>query len=238
MNRIVRFAPLWIIFTRFVLALLVQALVAGLFLAQGHPTPWQAAAPWWTVYGTLIDLGSLLCLTWLIRQEGIRLVDLFGFERSALGWDFALAVGLTVLYLVLGGVGGAVLTQIFYGTPQPPVTFMGGLPPGATLHSLLIWPVIWGITEELTYQGYALPRLQRLLGQTTGAILIVGLGFGLQHITLPLLWDGRFLLWRLLPSLVIGLVAAFFYLRIRRLLPFIIAHWALNFLSVLSLMLT
>ena len=39
--------PIMIVFARLVLAVVAQALVAGIFMLQGHPTPWVAAAPWW-----------------------------------------------------------------------------------------------------------------------------------------------------------------------------------------------
>jgi hypothetical protein len=42
---------------RLLLALLFQALLAGMFALRGHPRPWEAAAPGFTVYGSLIDAG-------------------------------------------------------------------------------------------------------------------------------------------------------------------------------------
>ena len=233
--RLLRLAPVGMVFARFGFALLAQALLAGLLLVQGKAHSWQAAAPWWTVYGTLIDIGSLLALTWLTQQEGIHLLALIGFDRRLLARDLMLGLGLTVIYVALGAVGGTLLTLALYGTTQPPMSAMGGLPWWATLYSLLIWPVLWGITEEMTYQGYALPRLQALTGRSWQAILIVAVGFGVQHIALPCLLAGKFMLWRFGPSFLIGLVVPLFYLRLRRLPPLIIAHWASNLLSVFLL---
>ena len=66
---------------------------------------------------------------------------------------------------------------------------------------------------------------EALTGRSWRAVLIVAGGFGLQHIALPLLPSGTFMLWRLPPSLLLGLINAALYLRVRRLLPFILAHW-------------
>lgn len=217
------------------LAFLAQGLVAALLWLQGVSSPWQAAAPWWTVYGTLIDLGCLVILAHLTRREEMTLGDLIGTDRSRLRRDVLLGAGLSFLYIVVGVIGGVLVTLALYGTPQPPRTLMGGLPVWATLYSLLIWPIPWGIVEEMTYQGYALPRLEILTGQTWQALLLVAVGFGLQHIALPSILDGRYMLWRFLPSLLLGLFSAAVYLRIRRLLPLIIGHWAANFISVLTL---
>jgi hypothetical protein len=76
--------PVMIVFTRLIFAVLAQALVAGLFMLQGHPDPWQAAAPWWPVYGTLIDIACLVLLARLARREGIRLFDLISYQIDAL----------------------------------------------------------------------------------------------------------------------------------------------------------
>jgi len=77
--------PLVLTTARTGLILLVQTVVATAFLVHGDPSPWRAQAPWWTVYATLVDLGCLLLLSRQARREGIRLVDLFGIERSQLG---------------------------------------------------------------------------------------------------------------------------------------------------------
>lgn len=224
--------PLIIVFSRLIFAALAQALVAGLFMLKGHPTPWQAAAPWWIVYGTLIDVGCFVLLARLARREGIRLFDLISFQRQRLGRDLLLGVGFIVLYIILAVVGGIVAGILIYGADPAPAV-MVPLPLWGTLYSLIIWPIIWAFAEEMTYQGYALPRLEVLSGKAWLAVIIVGFGWALQHCALPLMADWRWTLYRFGSSLLIGMVLPIIYLRTRRLLPFIIAHWAANFVSVL-----
>jgi membrane protease YdiL (CAAX protease family) len=224
--------PVIIVFARFIFAVLAQALVAGLFMLQGHPTPWQAAAPWWIVYGTLIDIGCLGLLVWLTRREGIRLFDLISFQRQRLGRDMLLGVGLIPLFIILAVAWGIIAGILIYGaTPAPAI--MVPLPLWGALYSLIVWPFIWAFAEEMTYQGYALPRLEVLSGRAWLAVIIVGFGWALQHSALPLMADWRFAVYRFGSSLMIGIVLPIIYLRTRRLLPFIFAHWAANFVSVL-----
>ncbi len=224
--------PVIIVFARLIFAVLAQALVAGLFMLLGNPTPWQAAAPWWIVYGTLIDIGCLLLLARLARQEGIRLFDLISFQRQRLGRDLLLGVGFIPLYIILAVVGGIVGGILIYGaTPAPAI--MTPLPLWGTLYSLIVWPLIWAFAEEMTYQGYVLPRLTDLSGRAWLAVIIVGFGWALQHSALPIMADWRWAAYRFGSSLLIGLVLPIIYLRTRRLLPFIVAHWAANFVSVL-----
>ena len=224
--------PLMIVFARLIFAVLAQALVAGLYLIQGHATPWQAAAPWWIVYGTLIDIGCFILLARLVHREGIRLVDLISFQRQRFGRDLLTGVGFIVLYLLLAVAGGILFGALVYGADPTPAV-MVPLPLWGTLFSLFVWPLIWAFAEEMTYQGYALPRLELLTGRGWLAILIVSFGWAIQHSAMPLMSDWRWALFRFGSSLLLALILPIIYLRTRRLLPFIIAHWAANFASVL-----
>lgn len=225
--------PLLMVFARLVLAFLMQAVVAALYTWRAHPDPWLAAAPWFTVTGTLVDLGSLALLTRLTRREGIRLVDLLGLEPRQIPRDLLRAAGIALVFLVVGIACGAASSILLYGSSPPP-RIMGPLPLWAALYSLLVWPVIWGAVEQMTYNGYAAPRLQALTGKTWLAVLITCIGYGLQHIALPALPDVRFMLYRFLPAFGIGVVMILLYLRSRRLLPFIVAHWLVDALSALT----
>src|ERR1039458_4379248 len=70
------------------------------------------------------------------------------------------------------------------------------LPVWAVVYSLSVWWMIWSPTEEMTYQAYALPRIQALSGRTWVAMVVVGFWWALQHSLLPFLPDWRSALWR------------------------------------------
>lgn len=223
------FAPFFMVFARFLFALLFQGLLALVFFLRGDPTPIQTAAPWWTVYGSLVDLACLLTIGFFLRPEGLRLSALFDFNRALLWKDLRFAFLLLILFLVLGFGGGTVAGMLIYGAPPPAP--MGGLPLWGALFSLLVFPVLWGITEQLTYQGYALPRLQALTGKTWLAVLIVAFGWALQHTALPFLPDWQFILYRFISTLPFAIIIPI-YLKTKRLTPFMIAHWGVDMLSV------
>jgi membrane protease YdiL (CAAX protease family) len=76
----------------------------------------------------------------------------------------------------------------------------------------------------MTYQAYALPRIQALSGHTWVAMAVVGFWWALQHSLLPFLPDWRSVLWRFL-AMVPGVMALMLiYLKTRRLPPVIVAH--------------
>jgi membrane protease YdiL (CAAX protease family) len=220
------------LFARSACAVAAQALVAAVFALRSTPNPWRAAAPWLPVYGTLIDAGCVALLWRLTRRERIRLRDLVGFARARLGRDVLLGLALIPpsLAFILGGIFAA--QRLIYGTLAPPYSF-GPLPLPALLYGVLVWPLIWGLTEQMTYNGYLLPRFQALSRSTAVAIACVAFAWSFQHVVMPLLPDARFMAFRLLSPLPFSIFATALYLRLRRLVPFIVAHALMDGASVL-----
>lgn len=222
--------PALMLFARAACAVGAQALVAAVFALRSSPTPWHDAEPWLPVYGTLIDAGCLALLWRLTRREGIRLFDLVGFKRTRLVRDVLLGLVLVPasLVFILGGTYATGL--LLYGTLTPPFLF-GPLPLPTALYGVLVFPFIWGLTEQMTYNGYLLPRFQVLRG-TTLAIALVAFAWSLQHVFMPLTFDSRFMAFRLLSSVPHSLFLTFVYLRLRRLVPLVIAHALMDGASV------
>jgi membrane protease YdiL (CAAX protease family) len=220
------------------LCLAAQAVAAGFYWGQGHAAPWPAAAAWWTVWGTLADLGCLAGLLWLVKREGLRLRDLFGFDRRRLGRDVLLGVGLLLTVFPVTMVGGTLLASwLIFGTTQAPM-YAGeltgrALPWWGVAYSLTLWWLVWSPTEELTFNGYALPRLEALTGRPWLAVAVVGVLWAAMHAAIPALLDARYLLWRTLSFLPLCLAMAAVYLRVRRLVPLVITHWAMDLIGAL-----
>ncbi len=224
-------APLLMLGARPILAALMQLLTAGLLMLQGVASPWVEAGRWLTVYGTGVDLGCILILALLLRREGLRVRDLIGWTRGSALRDLGMGLGLLVLMLPLGFVGGALGAWMAYGTPQAPVP-LSQLPLWGTLYSVLVWPVLWAIMEEVTYLGYALPRLERVFGGTM-VLVLVSVCWAVQHLAMPLLPEPQFWLYRSVSALPVVLFATVVYQRTRRLTPLIVAHWGADCASTL-----
>jgi membrane protease YdiL (CAAX protease family) len=224
--------PALMLLARSVFAVGAQAVVAAIFALRASPTPWHDSEPWLPVYGTLIDAGCLALLWRLTRREGIGLFDLVGFARARLGRDVLLGVALIPVSLVFILAGTTAANWMVYGTLAPPY-LLGGLPLPAALYGVLVWPFIWGLTEQMTYNGYLLPRFQ-VLGRSTGvAVAVVAFVWSLQHAFVPLTFDAKFMLYRLLAPVPFTVFQTLLYLRLRRLVPFALAHALMDGATVL-----
>lgn len=232
--------PLGMLASRTIFAILAQAFVTLIFVWLRNPDPLKAGTAWWQVTGTLVDLGCLALLFWLTRREGIRLWDLVGLDRSKLLRDVLLGLGILVVMFPVLMVGGSLLSGLLvYGELQPALpgeVMMKSLPLWAVLYSRTIWWIIWSSTEEITYNGYVLPRLQVLTGGRTWlAVLMVGFAWAIQHAFLPFIPDWKVFLYLFVQMLPLVIVMQLLYLRFRRLPPMIVMHWGMDLFAALAM---
>lgn len=217
--------------------IIAQAIIAGIFVLRHHPSPWNAAAPWWSVYGTLVDVGCLALLVHFAGREGLRLRDLVGRIRWRWGFDLFLGLGILAVAAACFMVVAKPVSLLAFGTPIPylyPGLLSGRvLPHWAVVYSFSIWLLIWSPTEEITYQGYSLPRIYALSRRWWVAVLIVSFWWALQHSFIPLIFEWRYILWRFAAFWPAMIALNLLYLRIRRLAPFVLAHWALDTLALI-----
>ena len=140
-----------------VLSLAAQGITALILQRKVSRQSWRAAAQYWMAYTSLVDLGCIAILAQQARRESTPLRTAMGFEerpprplRSALA-DVALVVPATFASQLLS-------RPLSDGDPYPPQIRVAHLHGWTKAYSITIWPVVWGISEQATYLGYALPR--------------------------------------------------------------------------------
>ncbi len=179
----------------------------------------------------LVGLGCLIPLFFLVRREGIRILDLGNYRRE--GWlrDVLIGVGLFVPFILLGmGVifGGMALFQ--YTPPAP----TGQLPIWVILFTIIVWPIIWAFSEDNTYLGYSLPRVEALTGGRKWlAAVVVWFFLSLQHIFSPPALAWQIVLSWLVATIPFTALYCWLWWRLRRLLPIMIAHYLADIASAL-----
>jgi hypothetical protein len=238
-GRIPRFGPVLMLIARPALILIAQGLTFLLFKQIDIPNASVAVRNWWSVYGTLADLGCLGLLIWLTRREGIGLRDLIGFVKAKLKTDIPIGLGIIFVVFPVAVFGfGRIAMLIAYGsvTPEfPEATFTRTLPLLAVLYSRILWWPIWSATEEMTYNGYALPRLQAMTRSTWLPVGLVSIFFSLQHSFLP--WAGfQYAFYMFILFIPLTIALELIYLRVRRLTPLFIGHWMMDFFSAMFML--
>ena len=228
--------PILVVVGRSALLIAAQAVTVFCLWLRFHSGSWNSAAKWWSVYGTLVDVGCLALIGAFVRREGLRIRDLIGRVRLRRGHDLFLGAGILVTVFPFFMLAAPLATRLLYGATPIPV--FAGLAAGRTLplwavvYSFSIWLLIWSPTEEITYQGYALPRLEVLFQSRWKAVALVSCWWAIQHPFLPFILDWKYFLWRFLVFLPPMVVMTLLYLKIRRLPPFFLAHWSMDIIAL------
>lgn len=238
-GQVTTFWTLVMAFIRLPLILIGLGLGFLVLSIAGNPNPWSTSVSLSNVYVTIfMDGGCLLLLAWLVRREGMRLRDLLGIDRRHLLRDILLGLGLMIVLIIVFYVTTIISYVITYG-PNFFETVMAQFgstssnkPMFVLWWSTLILPLSVGFIEEMTYRGFVLPRLVAITKHAWLAVLIMSIGFGAQHLALPLV-DLQTSISRFIATFLSALI--FFgpvYLKQKRLLPLVIAHWGLDFIGI------
>lgn len=187
----------------------VQALIAGVYALRGAADPWAASVAWWPLVAVIVSVLTGFVLRWAAGREGLRYVDLLSARRET--WRGDLLVALICLLLVgpIAFLPMGWLSTALFGDAQAAAALMFHPFPGYWGPFLFIaFPLAIALTELPAYFGYGMPRLEALSGRAWLAVALPALLLAAQHMTLPLIFDWRFMAWRLLMFLPFALLMA------------------------------
>ncbi len=185
------------LFSRTALFAFWQLLFALGFSLVGSARPWEASVSWWLLSASLGNITNIAMLAWLSRHEGLRLNRLFNFEGRTWKRDVPLVVAATVAAAPLGYYPNPLLARALFGNPSAVMAMMfRPLPGWAIIVVAVIFPITIALSELPNYYGYVMPRLKTMSKSGWRIVILVAVVHAFQHVTLPLQFDARFMLWR------------------------------------------
>lgn len=220
---------------RTLLFLAAQAFIALLLLLLSGNSNWQASAAWWPM---AVALADVICLYLLIRwykKEGKNFFSELRFVKKTFWKDLLLILSSFFVGGPLAILPNILLSTWLFGNPEATLElFVGPLPLWAVLISGILFPLGQGLTEIPMYMNYIAPRLEKKSPNGPGlkpwmAVGLASLFLSLQHVTAPLVFDLRFILWRALMYLPFAIYVGIMIRWRPRLLPFMcIIHGLMN----------
>lgn len=191
---------------RGILFVAFQATFAFIFYAWGNPDSWDASAVWWMLAATLANIVCIVLLVELFQQEGMRYREILRVDRAHIGRDLLITLGVFVVTIPIAWLPSIAAGTVLFGDAAKPLDLL--IRPVAFWGAILLlflFPITQGLAELPTYFGYVTPRLGVLSGKPWLALVTASFFLAAQHCALPLLFDGRFIAWRLLMFLPFAL---------------------------------
>ncbi len=191
--------PFLMLVLRFLLFTGWQAVFALFFWISGNEHPWNESIAWWIFGVVLANAVCLLIVTRLFRKEGISYWRLVGFTRGKILKDVLTTLGLFILAGPIGYFPNIIFGGLLFGDAMIPARMMfRTLPMTAAIVGAILFPVTQGLIELPTYFIYIMPRLEAITRKKWLAVAVASFFLAFQHIAVPLIFDSRFILWRLI----------------------------------------
>jgi hypothetical protein len=226
--------PWLMLFSRSMMFLLFQGLIAMILMATGMQSAWDESVRWWTFVVSLANFGSFYLLVRLYKAEGKNFLDTLRFMRTTWKTDLLWLLGFSIIGLPIAAAPREPLAVAIFGDAMTATNMMFlPLPTWAFVLSFIFPLTIW-FSELPTYFGYCMPRIEAQLKNSWLAWIITSLFLAAQHMFLPFILNSGYLLWRFgmfLPfALVTGLVLKF---RPKLMPYFVIGHALMDITTVL-----
>ena len=226
--------PWMMLISRSALFLFFQIVITLVLAAVVTPSAWDESASWWTFMAFLANFASLYLLVRVFNVEGKRYFDAIRFSRKTAKTDLIWFFLSSLIGMPIAAAPMNILGAAIFGDPMIPTYMMfRPLPVWAFVLSFL-FPLTIAFAELPTYFGYVMPRLEAQLRNGWLAWLIASLFLAAQHMFLPLILDGRFMLWRLGMYLPFALFAGLMIKLRPTLLPYYMIVHALIDISAVT----
>lgn len=206
----------------------------GLFFAMITTQTLVELSRWWTLITILVNVITILVLVVICKNDGISYFDLLKNFKSKSNFKQTTLIILVMLVLGIGSMYG--FSFLIFG--YMPVTMLQPIPIWIAVFNLFILPFTIVLAEFPLYFGYVLDKIDEKTNNKKLAIVYPMVFYALQHSFVPLMFDAKHMVFRLLSFLPLLLVLGLIYYKTRNLKPLMIGHLILDFAVAAQILMT
>lgn len=189
--------PLPALFLRFALFGIFQCLLACVFFLTKTNAAWYTSQGWWIVSGFSTNIVTFIVLKNYFKNKRIRYFDNFKFVRKSWWKDILILIGILLITFPISTYPNTYLAQLLYGSTDITFHLFFRSIPFWLIVLGFFWAISQGLVELPFYFAYLMPQLETKLNNGWKAWLLASFFLAFQHTTLPLIFDVRFMFWRL-----------------------------------------
>lgn len=209
----------------FIAAFLIISLMSGENL--------ENLSKWWSVIVCIINILTIGILLSFCKKQKITFGKLLEYEKGKCKWYVAI---LIVVSMLIVGMGGMYLAgYVCYGVfPYMAPMMIAPIPLILAIFNLFLLPITTTLAEDGLYLGIGVNSIKN----KWIAILVPAFFYAIQHSFIPMLLDGRYIMYRFLSFLPLTLWICYWYYKNRNPLPIMIGHGILNVATAVNILVT
>ena len=218
------------LFMRLVLFAFFQICI-GAILVIFKQGSFRDASGYWLITATLTNLVVIYWIVVQLKKEGLRYFEVFRFYPGQVKKDLLFLLAVLLISGPVAFLPNTEGAKLIFGNAQAATELLiTPIPLWVAWIGLIFFPITIAFAEVPLYFGYIKPRIEVLTKKTWLAIALPVFFLALQHCTLPLILDGRFILWRFIMFLPFALLLGLVLHWRPRLMPYImIIHAIMDF---------
>lgn len=225
-----------LLFTRALSFLMLQLIIASIFLINGSDDWWGRSQAFWPITGIAGSIITFYILQKMLQAEGTGYLSLIRIHKPTAKRNALFVLLLTMAVIPVTYFSNILFSQLLFSDPAIPMgLLLRPLPAWAAWLSMLM-PAAIALTELPFYFGYGMEQLRQ--GQSKFWVIYLPVFFlALQHSFLPFIFSWEFFLWRLLMFLPMAIMLGMFlYWRPKTLPLLMFIHFLLNVATVYFLL--
>jgi membrane protease YdiL (CAAX protease family) len=219
--------------SRMILFLLFQMIIAFFLSSLGD------SVKYWTLSATLTNIVSIIILIILLREEKTSFFSFFRFQKEKIKTDLIWFILFILISVPLAIAPSLALSNLLWGNTEYYHQVLFQPINKSLLYFLLFaYPISTGLAELTTYFGYIMPRLKVQVNSPWIVIALPVIAFSVQHCTLPLVFEGKFIFFRGLMYFLFSLVYGVVIYKRPSLLPWLTILQVLIYILPMTMLLT
>ena len=142
---------------------------------------------------------------------------------------------MTVVVVMVGGTGMYLAGYLCYGViPYAAPMMIAPIPAWLAIINVIVLPISTAFAEEGLYLGCGVNQIKN----KCIAIILPAFFFALQHSFIPLLFDGKYIIYRFISFFPLTLILCGHYHKKRNPLPIMVGHAIIDVATVMQILAT
>ena len=188
---------------------------------------------WWSIVASIVNIITIVILVLVAKKLNVSYFKLINYEKGKT--NIKQIIIMCIITLVFASTGMYLAGYICYGViPYLAPMMASPIPLILAIINFMVLPLTVSFAEDGLYLGCGVNSFKNKYE----AILVPAFFYALQHSFIPLLFDFKFIIYRLLSFLPLTIIFCYYYYKKKNPVPMMIGHTIVEIASVVMILVT
>ena len=188
---------------------------------------------WWSIVASIVNIITIVILVLVAKKLNVSYFKLINYEKGKT--NIKQIIIMCIITLVFASTGMYLAGYICYGViPYLAPMMASPIPLILAIINFMVLPLTVSFAEDGLYLGCGVNSFKNKYA----AVLVPAFFYALQHSFILLLFDFKFIIYRLLSFLPLTIIFCYYYYKKKNPVPMMIGHTIVEIASVVMILVT